>query len=49
MNVEGLGWICIETNPDIPDHVDYGRLGSHHRSKNLIMIEAMLRIVAQIL
>ena len=49
MNVEDVDWTDVETNPTIPDHVDYGRLGSHRRSEVLIKIEAMLRIIAQLL
>ena len=46
MNVEELDW---KTNPGIPEHIDYGSPGSHRRSKILKMVEAMLRIIAQIL
>ena len=49
MTGDDLDWTDVETNPSIPDQIDYGRLGSHRRSEVLIKIEAMLRIIAQIL
>ena len=49
VNVEKFDRIFIEINPGIPDRIDYGRPGSHPRSKTLIIIEAMLRVIAQIL